>query len=63
MATAQDAMRVRTLSAREVRYDRHPRPKHDAGGICVGQKGEVFGEHVAGLEVGHDQNLSLPCNR
>ena len=37
--------------------DRHPRAEHDAGRIGLGEEGEVLGQHVAGLEVGHDQDL------
>ena len=35
--------------------DRHARAEHDAGGVGMGEEGEVLGQHVAGLEVGHDE--------
>ena len=59
MATAHDARRVRTLSAREVEYDGHPRSEHDTGRIGIRKERQVLGEHVAGLEVGHDEDRAL----
>ena len=58
-ATAQEAMRVRTWSAREVRMIGHPRAEHDARGIGMGEEGQVLGQHVAGLEIRHHQDLRL----
>ena len=38
-------------------YDRHPRAEHDAGRIGLRQEGQILGQHVAGFEIGHDQDL------
>ena len=43
--------------------DRHARAEHDAGGIGVGEERQVLGQHVAGFEVGHDQDLRLSGDR
>ena len=43
--------------------DRHPRAEHDAGRVGLRQEVEVLGEHVAGFEIGHDQDLRLPRDR
>ena len=43
--------------------DRHARAEHDAGGIRVGQEGQALGQHVAGLEIGHDEHVGLPGDR
>lgn len=37
--------------------DGHARAQHDAGGLGIGQEGEVLGQHVAGLQVRHHQHL------
>ena len=44
-------------------YDGHPCAEHDAGRIGSGEERQVLGEHVAGFEVGHDQDLSLASDR
>src|SRR6476646_3945355 len=46
-ATAQEAMRVRTWSAREVKM------------IGMREEGQVLGQHVAGLEIGYHKDLRL----
>jgi hypothetical protein len=38
-------------------YDRHAGTKDDSGRICLGEEGEILGEHVACFEVGHDEDL------
>ena len=43
--------------------DRHPRAEHDAGGVGVGHERQVLGQHVAGLEIGHHQDLRLARHR
>jgi hypothetical protein len=37
--------------------DRHARAEDDAGAERVGQVFELLGEHVAGFEVGHDEDV------
>src|SRR5689334_8481284 len=37
--------------------DRYARAEHDAGAIGPGEIGEVLGQHVAGLEIRHDEDL------
>ena len=44
-------------------HDRHARAQHDAGGIGVGEEGQALGQHVAGLEVGHDQHVGATGHR
>ena len=39
--------------------DRHARAEHEAGAVGVREKAELLGEHVAGLEVGHQQNVGI----
>ena len=34
-------------------------PEHDAGGIGVGQERQLLGQHVAGLEIGHQQDVGI----
>ena len=43
--------------------DRDARAQHDASGIRAGEKGQAFRQHVAGLEVGHDQHVGAAGNR
>ena len=50
-------MRVRTESAREVRMIGTRAPSTMPGRVGLGQEDQVLGEHVAGLEIGHDQDL------
>ena len=40
-------------------HDRHPRTEDDAGRIGTGQVAELFGQHVARLKVGHQQDVGL----
>src|SRR5690242_6388190 len=37
--------------------DGNARAEHDAGSIRVREKGEALGKHVAGFEIGRDQNV------
>ena len=39
--------------------DRHPRAQHDPGGIGVGQERQLLGEHVARLEIGHQEYVGI----
>ena len=43
--------------------DRHARAEHDAGGVGMGEEGQVLRQHVAGLEVGHDEDLAVAGDR
>src|SRR2546421_382070 len=54
-----EASRVRTESARLVRTI-GTRPQDDAGALRAGQVRELLGQHVAGLEVRHHQDVRLP---
>ncbi len=63
MATAQDAMRVRTLSAREVNMTGTRAPSTMPAASASGKERQVLGEHVAGFEIGHDQDLGLARDR
>jgi hypothetical protein len=40
--------------------DRHARAEHEAGTVGIGQEGELLGEDVARLEIGHEQNVGSP---
>src|SRR5690242_10100318 len=42
--------------------DRHSRAEHDARGYCVREIFELFRDHVAGLEIRHEQDLRPTCN-
>ena len=61
--TAQEASRVSSESARLVRMIGHARAEHDAGGVGAGQERQALGQHVAGLEVGHDQHVGPAGDR
>ena len=63
MATAQDAMRVRHIVGARGQDDRHAGAEHDAGRIGLRKERQVLGQHVAGFEVRHDQNLRLAGDR
>ena len=54
-------MIVRVGPARQ--DDRHAGAEHDAGRIRIGQEGQALGQHVAGLEIGHDEHVGLPGDR
>jgi hypothetical protein len=43
--------------------DRHPGAKHDAGGIGATGRRQLLGQHVARLQVGHDQDVGLSGDR
>ena len=62
-ATAHEASRVSSESARLVRMIGHTRAQHDAGGIGAGQERQALGQHVAGLEIGHDQHVGPAGDR
>ena len=62
-ATAQEASRVISRIGPARQDDRHAGAQHDAGGIRVGQEGQALGEHVAGLEIGHDEHVGLSGDR
>ena len=34
-------------------------PQHDPGGIGIGKKCQLLGEHVASIEVGDEQNVGV----
>ena len=48
---------MRTESARDVRTIGTRAPEHEAGGVGIRKEGQVLGQHVAGLEVRHHQDL------
>ena len=48
---------MRTELAREVRMIGTRAPSTSAGRVGPRQEGEILGQHVAGFEVGHDQDL------
>ena len=39
--------------------DRHARAEHQPGAVGVGQERQLLGQHVAGLEVGHEQDVGI----
>ena len=43
--------------------DRHAGAEHDAGGVGMGEEGQVLRQHVAGLEVGDDEDLGVAGDR
>src|SRR5262249_11171090 len=43
--------------------DRPARAEHDPGRVRLGEEREVLGQHVAGFEIGDDENLRTPCDR
>ncbi len=55
-------MRLRTESAAGRQDDRDPGAQHNARGVGLRKEGQIFGQHVAGLQVGNDENLSAPCD-
>ena len=62
-ATAQEAMRARTESAREVRMIGTRAPSTIPAAVGLGEERQVLCQHVAGFEVGHDQDLRTARNR
>ena len=44
-------------------HDRHAGAEDDAGGVGVGEEGQVLRQHVAGLEVGDDEDLAVAGDR
>ena len=55
-------MRARTESAREVRMIGTRAPRTMSGRVRLGQECKVLGQHVAGFEIGHDQDLRAARN-
>ena len=39
--------------------DRHARAEHEAGAVGVGEEAQLLGQDVAGLEVGHEQDVGI----
>jgi len=33
--------------------------QHDTGGVGIRKKAQLLGDHIAGLEVGHQQNVGI----
>ena len=56
-------MRLRTEFRPRRQHDRYPRAEHHTRRIRLRQINEIFGQHVAGLEIGHDQDLRPPGDR
>ncbi len=56
-------MRERTEFGARGQDDRHPRPEHDPRRVRLGEEGEVLGQHVAGFEIRHDEDLGAPRDR
>ena len=52
---------MRTLSAREVSMTGTRAPSTMPAASALREKGQVLGEHVAGFEIRHDQNLARPA--
>ena len=42
---------------------RHARAYHQPGGLRIAELLQLLGEHVAGLDVGGDQDVGLACHR
>ena len=42
--------------------DRHARAENNSGGICVCEEYQIFREHVAGFQVGNDEDLGPACD-
>src|SRR6516162_4248419 len=40
--------------------DRYPRAEDHSRRVRLGEERQVFGQHVPGLEIGHDENLRAP---
>src|SRR5262249_38772533 len=43
--------------------DRHARAEHDPGRVRLGEKREVLCQHVAGFEIGYDEDLCMTRDR
>ena len=56
-------MRARTESAREVRMIGTRAPSTIPAASALARKIEVLGEHVAGFEIGHDEDLGAAGDR
>ena len=54
---------MRTESAREVSTIGTRAPSTMPGGIGMGEEGQVLRQHVAGLEIGHDEDLRAARDR
>jgi len=44
-------------------HDRNPRAEHDSGHFRVGEIDELLGQHVAGIDVGDDEDVGLAGDR
>ena len=44
-------------------HDRDPGAEHEARGVGLREEDEILGEHVAGFEIGHDQDLGAASDR
>jgi hypothetical protein len=43
--------------------DRHARAEYHSRRVRLGEERQVFGQHVAGFEIGHDENLGAAGDR
>src|SRR5262249_9563174 len=43
--------------------DRHPRAEHDPCRIRLREESEILGQHVAGFEIRHDEDMRLAGDR
>ena len=62
-AIAQEASRAISVVGPAGQDDRHACAQHDAGGIRARQERQALGQHVAGLEVRHDQHVGPAGDR
>ena len=62
-ATAQDASRVTSESARLVRMIGTRAPSTMPAASAPGEEGQAFREHVSGFEIGHDQHIGAARHR
>ena len=63
VATAQEASRASTESARLVRMIGTFAPSTMPAAVGARQERQALREHVAGLEIGHDQHVRAPRDR
>ena len=61
--TAVEASRVRTVVRARRQHDRHRVPSTMPARIRAGEVLQLLGQHVAGLEIGHEQDVGLPGHR
>ncbi len=60
-AARREPRRDGVRAARE--DDRHPRAEHDAGRVRAREERQALGQHVAGLEIRHDQHVGASGDR